>query len=256
MRQDGEVDDVAVGGLGHVHHPTQVDARRGVVVEQGVGHAAVGPKECDRDVEHGDVEVLTPMATFAGEQRGGDRQRDLPRHGLVDQGGAHQVGERDVGVDLDRHVAAQRLQHGVEDRTIAVGPVGAVARQRHVDHVVVARSHGVVAEPQLVDLAGPHRLDDDIGALGELQHDVAARLGLHVDLDRTLAAVAVDDGTVDAALRETRHAREVADPRELDLDHLGAELGQQHRADRAGDGLRDVEDLDAVEWAGHQSSAW
>ena len=43
-------------------------------------------------------------------------------------------------------------------------------------------------------------------------------------------------------------ARHVAGAGALDLDHVGAEPGQQLRAGRAGLHVREVDDLDAVEW--------
>ena len=40
--------------------------------------------------------------------------------------------------------------------------------------------------------------------------------------------------------------------RPLDLDDVGAHIGQHHRRVRAGDVLREIDDADAVQWGCHR----
>ena len=56
--------------------------------------------------------------------------------------------------------------------------------------------------------------------------------------------------------RRTPAARVVALPRPLDLDHLGAEVGEVLRGPGAGEHARQVEDANTVEDCGHGSEFW
>ena len=75
-------------------------------------------------------------------------------------------------------------------------------------------------------------------SLGQAVDDGAAVGLLQVDRDGALAAV--------PAVEAAQLAEGVALDR-LDLDHVGAEVGEHHRPVRAGDVRREVDDLDAFE---------
>ena len=67
-----------------------------------------------------------------------------------------------------------------------------------------------------------------------------ARLGrLEIERDAALAALAPHERPLDVAHRVTGGR--------LELDHVCAEVGQLHRAERAGEEVPEVEHLDAVE---------
>src|SRR5207237_8895304 len=73
-----------------------------------------------------------------------------------------------------------------------------------------------------------------------------------IDCGRLLASVATQEisGDADVALSVPRRppvARVVAYSRPFDLDHVGAEVGQQLRAPRPCQHAAEVEDLDSVE---------
>src|SRR5213078_146194 len=73
----------------------------------------------------------------------------------------------------------------------------------------------------------------------EVEEDLAPLGALQIEHQRALAAVPADEA-------EGRHAERIAVGR-LDLEHLGAEVGEQHGAEGAGDEARQVEDTDALE---------
>src|SRR5712692_10203367 len=70
-----------------------------------------------------------------------------------------------------------------------------------------------------------------------------------LQVDRDAALVAIDRGEAQAhavlALAEVAHVVAAAGP--LDLDDVGAEVGEHHRAVGPGDDAREVEDANAVE---------
>ena len=112
---------------------------------------------------------------------------------------------------------------------------------------------GLVAQAQAIHDAAAIVLDHGVGAVAQPHHQLAALGLLEVDGDRLL--VAVDRGEVAAeglqlvvGVVGTDDARVVAVER-LDLDDLGALVGQQHGAERTGQHLREVDDADPVEGA-------
>src|SRR5205807_1557611 len=76
------------------------------------------------------------------------------------------------------------------------------------------------------------------------------------------ALVAVDAGEVATVsplgvvfVEGRDHAGHVAVGR-LDLDDVGAEVGEQHGAERAGQRLGQIDDADTVQWTGRSVAQW
>jgi hypothetical protein len=92
-----------------------------------------------------------------------------------------------------------------------------------------------------------HVVHHDVGAPGELTQLGAPGVGLQIEHDAALAPVAVEEhrrhARVDA---RAQVAREVA-PGRLHLHDVGAEVGQQQRAVRAGDHRGEVDDTHTLE---------
>ncbi len=93
-------------------------------------------------------------------------------------------------------------------------------------------------------------VQDGIGLRHQPAEDLAAFLGLQVQRQRALVAVERVEELARAVLQEMRadaagHVAAVGGV--LDLDHLGAQIGQQHGAERPGAVLLDGEDGDAGE---------
>src|SRR5574337_722875 len=106
--------------------------------------------------------------------------------------------------------------------------------------------------------AGAEVLDQHVRLAGEAPHDVLPLGPAQVERERALVArlhLPPDRG---AALQQPPAAQRVAaaDPRarrvggRLDLDHVGAEVGQRLRGERAGDQLAELDDLQPGERAG------
>ena len=109
----------------------------------------------------------------------------------------------------------------------------------------------VVTQAPLLQRAGPEVLDDDVGALDEIEEEVAARGLAQIERDGFLVAgvhrpeevMAVEFGLSPGAQRVGRSRR-------LDLDDLGAHVAEQPARERPGDQRADLDDADAVQRAG------
>ena len=127
---------------------------------------------------------------------------------------------------------------------------------------MVKSLHDRLEEP--VHHAGAHVLEHRVGLLAQAEKDLAIALVLEIEHDAALVAVdaaevaaevatAVDArlalGGMDEVLRDRRRgARHVA-PRRLHLDHVGAEVGEDRRAEGPGERHRAVEDDEVAERA-------
>ena len=79
----------------------------------------------------------------------------------------------------------------------------------------------------------------DVGPLHQLERDLQALRRLQVERDVALAALAAEE-------RLARQPHAVAGDR-LDLDDLGAEVADDHRAERPGEVLPEVDEPDTFE---------
>ena len=78
-----------------------------------------------------------------------------------------------------------------------------------------------------------------------------------VERDRALPAVGVLKRERGLALRRRAVAIVVAGPRSLDLDHVGAEIGEKCGREGAGDDAGEIEDAEAFEDApGHGGGSY
>ena len=108
------------------------------------------------------------------------------------------------------------------------------------------------AKTEALDRARAKAFDDEVGLLGEAAEDVAAGGGLEVERDASLAGVEFQEHTAAVAVRDVtgerpHPARHVAAVGVLDLEDVGAVVGEQLGGVRPGDGLREVEDADAFQ---------
>ncbi len=152
--------------------------------------------------------------------------------------------------------------HGLGDDVVGrpvlvgarAGPGVAETSDGRVDQPGSHRPHRVVADAEAVHDAGLRVLDERVRPFDEPQQRVAAVGGLEVEHDAAL--VAVDAGEVAAVRplavlpRERPAVARHVPGRRLDLDHVRAEVGQQHRAERPGQRLRGVDDPQARQRAG------
>ena len=184
-----------------------------------------------------DAERQMQAGAAVADLRAGDERRAVAEAG----GGGRAAGAlRDVLVDL----------------AVLVG-AGAEALDRGVDHARVELLDALPGEPHAIERAGREVLDQHVAGLDQALEDLHALLVLAVDGDRAL--VVVQHREIEAVhLGDVLQlaARDVADAGTLDLDHVGAEPGEQLRAGRARLHVREVEDLDAFECFAHRASCW
>ena len=123
-------------------------------------------------------------------------------------------------------------------------------RQLKPDIILGSVSQPVVAEPHLVHDPGPEVLQDDVGGLDQCREDPLAALGAQIEAEALLAAVV--DREIDAlAAHQGRGFARLLAAQFLDLDDLGAEVGEDHAAARAGLKPRQFEHPDTVESPAH-----
>jgi hypothetical protein len=168
----------------------------------------------------------------------------------------------------DTQQPALGLHDDVVGGPVSVRPPLAVPREPAVDEPGVVLAEVLVAEVPLLHRADPEVLDDHVGLRGEVAEHLPTRRRLEVERDRAL--VPVDAHVVGRLLGVAVSGRVpvaglVARLGALDLDNVGAEVAELHRAERSHEDARGVEDGHAVErsrlaarspgFAGH-TSAW
>jgi hypothetical protein len=152
--------------------------------------------------------------------------------------------------------ARQPVAEHVVRAAVGVGPTLALAAAAHVDDVRVVRPDVIDVDAQLRADAGELVGEEDVAGGRELVEDLEAVVGREVEGQALLAAVRVLEQDVDVgahdgepAGREAPHGVAALDV--LDLDDLGAPVGEQ-RGGRGDEGvLGDLEDPDALHDCGH-----
>ena len=98
------------------------------------------------------------------------------------------------------------------------------------DDVAVLGLHGVVAQPEPVELSRPVRLHDHVRPRHEPAEDRGRAVAAQVESDGTLPTVERHVRRVEPAPTDAPQA--VTSPRRLHLHHLSAEVGEEKRAER------------------------
>ncbi len=108
----------------------------------------------------------------------------------------------------------------------------------------------VVAETPLFHRSRLEVLDQDVGAFQQAQqHRLTLRLA-DVERDRALVAVDADEIAGVTFVERRAPVAHLVTLRRLDLDHVGAMIGQDHRAVRTAEDAGQVDDLQAGQRAG------
>ena len=130
----------------------------------------------------------------------------------------------------------------------------AEAGDRAIDEARIDLAEAGVVEAVFRQTASLEVLDHDIGALGEAAHDVAPLGTLEIHRQRLLAAVAgMEIGGVEPFAifageeRRPPAARVVAGAGALDLDDLGAEIGQRLARPGPGEDAREFKNFQSGE---------
>ena len=200
-----------------------------------------------------DRRTCWPSPVRARQQRGADRLGAGVAGQLVGQDGAHQPRPRLVGAGLHGGQPAQALDQRVEHRLGGKRTVEAEAGDGDEDELRVQRAQRLGVEAEARDRAGTEVLDEHIGRGGEplQRRDAAGRL--QVEHDRALVAVVVQERGGEPAAPPRDMAGVVA-RRRLDLDHVGALVGQDHGGQRSRDHRGEIDDPVSVERSWHGGS--
>ena len=208
---------------------------RHVVAGDGVlqqGHLAV---------EHGQVEVAAAPG-LAGSRQG----RQEPDAG--EEGGAQicrgrtDPHRRLTGQARDRRQPAHGLHDHVVRRPVGVRPALAETGDRGVHHAGVARRDPLVVEAEALHGAGAEVLDEDLALFHQVHGQPGPPRRAQIEGDGLLAAVDARVVGADPGDEGSEVPRLVAAARQFHLDHLGAEVGQDHRRVGAGQDPGEVED--------------
>ena len=143
-----------------------------------------------------------------------------------------------------RHEAAQRLGEDVVSDAPTPRAVGAEGRDGAVDQARVPATALLPAEPEALRHTGAHVRHQDVGPLHEVVQHGPRLPPPEVQAERPLVAVGLD--VVTAATGVSGHAFVLAPfvaRGPLQLDRLGAHVGQVHRRQRPGQVVADVQDL-------------
>ena len=226
---------VAVGGLEHAGR------NAGRVIVARLWRDLLADEPARRlEVEHAHhrlqqrgVDPLALAGALALEQRHQDAVRQEHAGGEVGHGDAdaHRALARQAS---DRHQPAEALGDLIVTGAIAIGAALAEARDAGVDDPRVDRAERLVVDAEAVLDVGPEVLDDDVGPGGELLEDLDAARVLEVERHRALVAVQV--------LEVELVAGEVVLLLRLDLDDVGAHLGELAHAGGTGSRAGEVDD--------------
>ena len=194
--------------------------------------------------------MLALAGLEAADEGGGDGLRGGYGGELVGQHRADQARAAVVGAGLHRGEAREGLDDGIVGGLVGVGALLAEAVDGHVDDVGRDFADGGLVEAEPLDHAGAEVLHEHVGAGGEPPDDVGALRSLEVDGERALVAVEVEERGGEAVAAVAVGARVVARARLLDLDDVGALVGQDHGGPGARQHRGEVDDADAGERAG------
>ena len=212
-----------------------------LVVDERLGAEQPEQRLVDREVDDlAGRAVHVPMPQ--GEHRPeGPEQR---RHAVAER--ERRQRRRSVRLAVDVGEAADRLRDRAEPRARAHRAGLAVPRAAHDDEPGIDRVEDVRPEAPALERARPERFDEDVGIADELLQELSA-LGL-AEVDRDEALVAVDERPPErhAVLLPAERPERVPSGM-LDLDDVGAEVGEQRADDRASEQDGGVDDAQSLE---------
>ncbi len=184
-----------------------------------------------------DRHVLALATALAMDQRGDDPGRHLLAGDVIGVPDLRRDRRRvvfEIGVGVVAAIHHRPAQGEVDEvRALEVLPRPVIAERRHArgDELREARVERHVVEPQHLVERAAARVQQDVGAAEQAEHLLAPRRRLEVEHDRFLVAVVVPEEQ--RAFQARLVFEERADPPcrvalgRLDLDHLGAEPGEQ-----------------------------
>jgi hypothetical protein len=160
---------------------------------------------------------------------------------------------RSVGVPGQAHQAGDGLHHEVVAGIAGTG-AGPEAADRRVDDRGIGGRDRLVVQAEPAQPPGPEVLDHHVGACGELAGDRHVVRVLQVERDGSLVAVDAEEVRRLAVAHRWHPGPGVVAARTLHLDHLGAEVREQHGGVRSGQDAGEVGDQQPAQWSHAASS--
>src|SRR5712672_2129437 len=208
--------------------------------------AQLDARQVEHAVLHGGEHLLAAPGAQALVERAHDAEGEMQTGaGVADLRAGDQ--RRALAEAGRRGRTAGALRHVLVDLAFLIGS-RAEALDGGDDHARIELVDVLPGQPHAVERAGREILHQHVALLDQPIEDLPAFRMLGIDGDRAL--VAVEHGEVEAVgpLHVAQlPARDVAHAGPLDLDHVGAHIGEQLRAGGARLHVREVEDAHAVE---------
>jgi hypothetical protein len=161
---------------------------------------------------------------------------------LVDLDITHQIADRKLGVFLQRDVSRQRLQYRIIDPMVAVGSGRTETGDLAMNQIGTLRPQIGFSQTQSLSRPRPPMRDKYVGASDQIACDLDTFGLLHVEDDRSLAAIAVQIQGRHPVSFVDRLTAQVADARWFDLDDVSTLVGERHRRKRSRHNARDIND--------------
>ena len=240
-----------------------------VVVEARVAHGRARPDPDALAPHQGGVEIEPDGVGPLAQQR---RRDELAAPGALarHEGGADHARRRHRHrvithpAPLERQRTARRCEQAgdagagppggdVVGGGVRLRPLGAVAGDDAVHQARVARQQAGVVEPDARQRRPPDVGDEHVGLVDQPAGELPAGLGGEIDDDAALVAVVELEGWVArqiAAEHPLERTRRVPAGR-LDLDHVGAPVGEDGAGGRTGDPHPHLDDAHPLQRTAH-----
>ena len=153
----------------------------------------------------------------------------------------------------DAHQSRHALSDLVDARPTAVRPRRAKAADARIDQFGVVAAKHVVAQTHLVGDAGLEVLDEDVGLPGELLQQGESLWRSEVDGQAALVAVDAQEVGTFSLVERPEGAQQIAARCRFDLGDIGAEVAQDHGAERPRRRTREIEYPDSLERRLHRT---
>ncbi len=202
--------------------------------------------KADEPVGQAGAHRVAAAGSPASDQSRADAERAVePGDEVADRrAGAHGLVARLAG---DAHEATHRLGDEVEGRAVAIGAADAEAGDVAIDEVGLELFQPRRAEPHLVEDAGAVILDQHIALADQPRQHLAPLGRAQIEGDRPLVAVIGGEIPAQPVAYGALMAHRIALAGRFHLDDVGAHIGEQHRAERAGEDAGEVENANSAQ---------
>src|SRR5205085_4152741 len=194
------------------------------------------------------AQILALAAPLAMKQGGRDAIGEKRRGEIIQHRAEHEL--RLVGpAALEHRHAGEALQHLVEATLLAERPLVAITGQPGINEARVELFKTRIIDAEASRHRGPEILDQHIGALDHAVQDRESLLLLQIEGNGALAAIGPEEKASLTRQAGGELAQHVA-LRRLDLDDVGAEIGEERATVGPCQITAEIEHRDAAERPG------